>query len=102
MKSKKNYSFMDLMKLDNNVFVISYYLERGNEMKEIEFEAHTYYKYGEFLAQKDSILRNLGETIRLFINLDRSIILYFFDSGFLPQDVILKNFKEKLRAQILY
>ncbi len=86
--------------LDNNVFVISYYLERVNEIKEIEFEFHTYYKYGEFLAQKDRILRDLGETIRLFINLDKTFILHFFDNGFLPQDILFKDFKEKLSALI--
>jgi len=87
--------------LDNNMFAISYYLERVNEMKEIDFEKHTYYKYGEFLAQKATILRDLGETVRLFVYLDKTFILHFFEcEGFFPQDIIIPDFKQKLMSLI--
>ncbi len=87
--------------LDNNVFVISYYLEKENELKEIDFEKNSYFKYIEFLTQRDNILMGLGETIRLFLYLDKSFILHFFNSGFLPEEVIFPDFKQKLESLIL-
>ena len=42
----------------------------------------------------------LSETIRLFLYLDKSFILHFFNSGFLPEDVIFPDFKQKFESLI--
>jgi len=85
---------------DDVLFVISYYLEKEFEMKEIEFEAYNYYKYGEFLSLKDKILRNLGETIRLITNLDHHTTIIFYDSKFIPRDIVFMDLKVRLKTLI--
>jgi hypothetical protein len=85
-----------LKNVEDVLFVASYYLEKEQEMKEIEYESHTYFKYGEFLGLKYKILKNLGEIIRVVANLDLHTALIFYDSKFIPQDIVFPDLKGKL------
>lgn len=75
---------------------MQWYLERKNEMREIEYEKSTYFKYWEFLEKKDDILRNLGEEIKLISHLDGSTSISFINPNFIPREIIFPEFKKKV------
>lgn len=72
------------------------YLERNDEMREIEYEKNTYFKYGEYLSKKEEILRNMGEEIKLVSHLDGSTSISFFNPNFIPREIIFPEFKKRV------
>jgi hypothetical protein len=73
-----------------------FYLEKNDEMREVEYEYNTYFKYIEFLTKKDEILGNLGEEIKLISHLDGSTAISFFNPNEIPKEIIFPEFKNKL------
>ena len=73
-----------------------FYLERNYEMREVEYEYDTYFKYIEFLTKKDEILGNLGEVIKLISHLDGSTAISLMNPNFILKEIILPEFKKKL------
>ena len=76
---------------------LNWYLERSDEMREIAHEKSTYYKYGEFLAKKDKILRNLGEEFHLGAYLDGLTYITFNNPAFVPKEIIFPELKKKVK-----
>lgn len=75
---------------------IKWYLERNNEIREIEHERNTYFKYWVFLSKKEEILRNLGEEIELNSFLDGSTSISFCNPNFIPKEIIFPEFKRRM------
>jgi len=75
---------------------IKWYLEKNDEMREIQYERGTYFKYWEFVEKKEEILRNLGEEIKLITHLDGSTSLYFSNPNFVSKEVIFPEFRQQL------
>ena len=73
-----------------------WYLERNDEMREIQYERGTYFKYWEFEEKKEEILRNLGEEIKLVTQLDGSTSISFSNPNFVSKEVIFPEFREQL------
>ena len=81
----------------NIVLEAKYYLERGEEMIEIEYERGTFYKYSDFLGTKDAILYNLGEEIKLEATLEGNCLVSFSNPEFIKKEIIFTDFKLKLK-----
>ncbi|MHA1328480.1 MAG: hypothetical protein ACTSRH_14355 [Promethearchaeota archaeon] len=79
---------------------VKWYLERQNEIREIEHERNTYYKYSEFLSKKIEILKNLGEDIKLTAFLNGLLFISFNTPNFIPSEIIFPNFKEKMNQML--
>lgn len=73
-----------------------FYLERNDEMREVEYENDTYFKYIEFLTKKNEILGNLGEEIKMISHLDGSTSISFMNPKFTPKEIIFPDFKKKV------
>ena len=82
--------------LSDRWFKVKWYLERNDEMREIQYERGTYFKYWEFEEKKEEILRNLGEEIKLVTQLDGSTSISFSNPNFVSKEVIFPEFREQL------
>ncbi len=80
----------------DRLFKVKYYLERTDEMREIEYEKATYFKYWEFMEQRKSILKTLGEEIKVITLLDETTFISFSNLDYIPKEIIFPEFKEKL------
>ncbi|MFX1345425.1 MAG: hypothetical protein ACFFAI_09985 [Promethearchaeota archaeon] len=89
-------SFYDEI-VPNEGIVIKWYLERNYEMREIEYERNTYFKYWEFISKKEEILRYLGEEIYLFLNHKGFTAISFNNPNFIPIEISFSGFKDKLK-----
>jgi hypothetical protein len=84
----------------NEGLVVKWYLERNDEMREIEYEESTYFKYWEFISKKEEILRNLGEEIKLNIYHNRFVTISFNNPNFILREKIFPEFKNKLKQAL--
>lgn len=82
--------------LSDRWFKVKWYLERNDEMREIQYERGTYFKYWEFEEKKKEILRNLGEEIELITHLDGSTSISFSNPNFVSKEVIFPEFRKQL------
>ena len=81
----------------DKLFKVKYYLERSDEMREIEYEEASYFKYWEFLEEQRKILNIIGEELKLITYLDGSTSLSFSNSDFFPKEIIFSDFKIRLK-----